>query len=387
MDDHLTWAEIDLSAIANNVSELRRITDPNARLLVAVKANAYGHGAIEVARTAIKSGADALGVARLQEGIALREAGLTAPVLIFGYTSPSQTMKLDKYGLTQTIYSLATAKAMSAVAASHGARVKVHLKVDTGMGRLGMLPDSRRYLEAGMLPDNKALSDVMAIGALRGLEFEGLFTHFATADSRDKTYAREQFACFKEFMAALDQTGITVPVKHAANSGAIIDMPETHLDMVRAGISLYGLFPSEEVAKSRLTLKPAMTLKSSIIHLKRVPAGFKISYGCTYTTPEPTTIATVALGYADGYNRLLSSQGHMLVQGHKVPIVGRVCMDLTMLDVGAVPQVALEDEVVAFGRQARAEITVDEIAQRLNTINYEIVSTITQRVHRRFVNA
>ncbi len=385
MNEHLAWAEIDLSAIANNVRELRRITDPKSRLLVAVKANAYGHGAVEVARTAIQSGADALGVARLPEGIALRDAGLTAPILIFGYTPPNQTMNLDKYDLTQTIYSLATATAMSAVAASHRATVKVHLKVDTGMGRLGMLPDSRRYVEDGMPPDKKAISDVKAISALPGLVLEGLLTHFATADSRDKTYAREQFACFQDFVTALDRAGITIPVKHAANSGAIIDMPETHLDMVRAGISLYGLYPSQEVAKSRLTLKPAMALKTRIINLKQVPAGFKISYGCTYTTPEPTTIATVALGYADGYNRLLSSQGHMLVQGHKVPIVGRVCMDLTMLDVGAVSTVALEDEVVAFGRQGQAEITVDEIAGMLDTINYEIVSTITQRVFRKFV--
>jgi len=271
------------------------------------------------------------------------------------------------------------------VAASQGINVTVHLKVDTGMGRLGMLPDSRRYLENGMQPDKKAISDVKTIGALPGLALEGLLTHFATADSRDKTYAREQFACFQAFVADLDRAGIKIPVKHAANSGAIIDMPETHLDMVRAGISLYGLYPSEEVAKGRLTLKPAMTLKTRIINLKRVPAGFKISYGCTYTTPEPTTIATVALGYADGYNRLLSSQGHMLVQGHKVPIVGRVCMDLTMLDVGSVSKVALEDEVVAFGRQGQAEITVDEIAGMLNTINYEIVSTITQRVPRKFI--
>ncbi len=286
MDDHLTWAEIDLTAIANNVRELRRITDPKARLLVAVKANAYGHGAIEVARTALKHGADALGVARLQEGIALREAGLTAPILIFGYTLPNQTMSLDKYDLTQTVYSLATAEAMSAVAAPHGVKIKVHLKIDTGMGRLGMLPESRRYVEDGMQPDKKAISDVKAMGALPGLNLKDCITHFATADSRDKAYAREQFACFKEFMAALDQAGIVIPVKHAANSGAIIDMPETHLDMVRAGISLYGLFPSEEVAKSRLTLKPAMTLKTRIIHLKEVPAGFKVSYGCTYTTPN-----------------------------------------------------------------------------------------------------
>ena len=387
MEDQLTWAEIDLSAVAHNVRELRRITHANARLMVAVKANAYGHGAVEVARTALDNGAEALGVARLQEGIELRDAGLTAPILVFGYTPPSQTMVLHQYDLKQTVYALPTAETMSEVAVSNGIKIKVHLKVDTGMGRLGMLPDSRRYIDPGLPADKTALADVLAINDLGGLELEGVMTHFATADSRDKTYAREQFACFQAFLADLDQAGLTVPIKHAANSGAIIDMPETHLDMVRAGISLYGLYPSDEVDKSRLTLKPAMSLKTRIIHLKRVPAGFNISYGCTYTTSAPTTIATVALGYADGYNRLLSSQGHMLVRGCKVPIVGRVCMDLTMLDVGAVPQVALEDEVVALGCQKAEEITVDEVANTLNTINYEVVSTITKRVPRLFTNA
>jgi alanine racemase len=387
VNDQLAWAEIDLSAVAHNVRELRRITQSNARLLVAVKANAYGHGAVEVARTALDNGADALGVARLQEGIELREAGLTAPILIFGYTPPNQAMALDQYDLKQTVFTRPTAEAMSAVAAAHGVKIKVHLKVDTGMGRLGMLPDSRRYVAPGLPAEHSALADVLAINDLAGLALEGVMTHFATADSRDKTYAQEQFACFQDFLADLDQASISIPVKHAANSGAIIDMPETHLDMVRAGISLYGLYPSDEVDTDRLALKPAMTLKTRIVHLKRVPAGFNISYGCTYTTSAPTTIATVALGYADGYNRLLSSQGHMLVRGCKVPIVGRVCMDLTMLDVGSVPQVALEDEVVAFGRQATEEITVDEIAGLLKTINYEVVSTITKRVPRIFTDA
>jgi alanine racemase len=274
---------------------------------------------------------------------------------------------------------------MSHTAASQGRRIKVHLKVDTGMGRLGLLPDNRRFTDSGMVPDERAVDEVKAMSALPGLELEGVFTHFATADSRDKTYARQQFEQFETFLAALEQAGLAIPVKHAANSGAIIDMPETHLDLVRAGIALYGLFPSDEVDKGRLTLLPAMTLKTRVIHLKQVPAGFKVSYGCTYTTAAPTTIATVALGYADGYSRSLSSRGHMLVRGHRVPIVGRVCMDLTMLDVGSVPGVTLEDEVVAFGRQGQVAITADEVARQLNTINYEVVSKITQRVPRRFI--
>ena len=219
---------------------------------------------------------------------------------------------------------------------------------------------------------------------LSGLEVEGIYTHFATADSSDKSYAIHQLELFVEFIERLRVAGLEFSVKHAANSAALIDMPESHFDMVRPGISIYGLYPSEEVNKARVKLKPAMALKTKVIHLKDVPAGFKVSYGSTYETEKSTTIATVPIGYADGLNRLLSSNGHMLVNGLKAPILGRVCMDLTMLDVGHIPGVTLEDEVVIFGRQKEATISVDETASNLNTINYEIVSTLTERVLRQY---
>ena len=381
-DTPLIWAEIDLDAVAANVRELRRVTRPEARLLVAVKANAYGHGLVEVARQALESGADALGVARMPEALALRDAGIDAPVLVFGFTPPSDVEALVRHDLIQTVYALKTARAYAELIGKSGGRLKVHLKVDTGMGRLGILPDSRRYVEPGMDISDHAVREVVDIAGLNELALEGIFTHFASSDSADKRFAEEQFDIFMAFLDQLKRSGLEFEVRHAANSGAIIDMPHTHLDMVRAGVSLYGLYPSGEVDKSRIDLTPAMTLKARIAHLKKVPAGFPVSYGMTHTTQAPTTVATVPVGYADGFNRRLSNRGHMLVRGQKAPIIGRVCMDLTMIDVGHIPGAAVEDEVVILGRQANEAITADELADLLDTINYEITSAITARVPR-----
>ncbi|RZB34464.1 MAG: alanine racemase [Desulfobacteraceae bacterium Eth-SRB1] len=382
MDSPIIWAEIDLKAIAHNVRELRRIIAPEARLMAVVKANAYGHGIIEVADQALQHGAEALGVARASEGIQIRKAGLDAPVLVFSYTPPDMAKKLVEFDLTQTVYSYRNAEALSVAAGTTGKKIKVHIKVDTGMGRLGLLPDRFRSLAPDHGVDGSAVSEVEAIAGLQHLELKGIFTHFAAADITDRSYAEYQFEMFMDFLSRLNLAGVEIPVKHAANSAAIINMPETHLDMVRAGISIYGLFTSDEVDKSRVELKPAMELKAKIISLKRVPAGFKVSYGATYETKKSTTIATVPVGYADGYNRLLSSRGHMLVCGRRAPVVGRVCMDMTVLDVGDIPEVSPGDEVIIFGKQGDELITVDEIASTLKTINYEIVSTITDRVPR-----
>jgi len=372
LNSPIVWAEVDLKAIAHNIRELRRITNPKARFMAVVKANAYGHGIIEVARESLENGVEALGVAHIEEGIQLRKAGIDVPVLIFGYTSPVHAKKLIELDLTQTVYSYEISKKLSQAAAKYGKKIKVHIKVDTGMGRLGLLSGIK----------DSSLSDVESISRLPMLELEGIYTHFATADESDRSYAGKQFEIFMDLLNQLRIAGLEIPVTHAANSAAIINMPETHLDMVRAGISIYGLYTSEEVDRSIIKLKPAMELKTKIIHLKKVPAGFKVSYGITYETEKPTTIATVSIGYADGLNRLLSSNGRMLVCGQSAPIVGRVCMDLTMLDVGEIPEIAMEEEVVVFGRQGNASITADEIASTINTINYEVVSTIMERVPR-----
>ena len=382
----LVWAEIDLGAIAHNVRELRRITRPEARLMVAVKANAYGHGLEAVARRALAAGADALGVARLPEALQLRGAGIDAPVLIFGYTPPDRIGDVIGHDLIQAVYSLETARAYSQAASVAGAAVRLHLKVDTGMGRLGMLPQTGQRVQPAMDARDGAVEEVRQIKGLPGLHLEGVFTHFASSDSADKSYADDQFNRFTGFLDELKRAGVEFDVRHAANSGAIIDMPRTHLDMVRAGITLYGLYPSDEVDRRTVDLKPAMSIKARIAHVKAVPAGFAVSYGMTHKTNRPTVIATVPIGYADGYSRLLSNRGSMLVRGRRAPIVGRVCMDLTMIDVGHIGGAAVEDEVVILGRQGGEEISADEIAGWRNTINYEVVSSITARVPRIYLD-
>jgi len=378
----LTWAEIDLSAYAHNIRELKRVTQRQARLMAVVKANGYGHGAQEVARTALQNGAEYLGVARLHEAVELRKAGLAAPILILGYSSPDSAPTLIENELIQSVYSPTTAQELSDQAARRGKKIKVHIKVDSGMGRLGLLLEEQAGNASQNSPAAGTIGDFEVISRLANLEADGIFTHFATSDSADKSYANRQLERFMEFLNQLDQAGLKPPLAHAANSAAVIDLPDSHLDMVRPGIATYGLYPSDEVNQSNVKLKPVMTLKSRIIHLKKVPAGFHISYGITYRTKKPTTIATVPVGYADGYNRLLSSRGYMLVHGKRVPVVGRVCMDLTMLDVGALKDVMIEDEVVVFGQQGNAAVTADELATTLNTINYEIVTSITARVPR-----
>ena len=381
MDHPITWAEINLNAYAHNIRELKRITRPPARLMAVVKANGYGHGAVEVAREALQNGAQYLGVARINEAIPLREAGLEVPILIFGYTPPDLAHLLIDYELTQTVYSMSSASALSEQATRKGKKINVHLKVDSGMGRLGFLLAATNDTPDDVAAQN-SIRAIETITRLPGLTVEGIFTHFATADSADKSYANLQLDRFMDLLARLQKQGLEPPVRHAANSGALIDMPDSHLDMVRPGIATYGLHPSDEVDKSSVDLRPVMSVKSRVIHLKQVPPGFNISYGITFQTKKQTTIATVPVGYADGFNRLLSSRGHMLVHGQRVPIVGRVCMDLTMLDVGDVSGVALEDEVVVFGEQGDEAVTADEIASHLDTINYEIVSTVTARVPR-----
>jgi alanine racemase len=379
---HDVWAEIDLKAISHNISQIKNILNPVSRLMVAVKANAYGHGLLEIAHQAVADNADTLGVARLSEAVRIREGGIDTPILIFGYTPPEFAGKLIDYDLTQTIWSSQTAQSLSEIAQSVKKKIKAHLNIDTGMGRLGVLPGDISSRDKTGYISKKSLNEVESIKRLPGIDLEGIYTHFATADHADKMLALRQFEIFTDFVNHLKKRGIDFKVRHAANSAAIIDMPDTHLDMVRAGISIYGHYPSGFVNKKKVALKPAMTLKSKVIHLKKVNAGFKISYGATAETKRPTTIATVSIGYGDGYSRLLSSKGKMIVCGHLASVVGRICMDQTMLDVGDIPGVQLGDEVVAFGAQGNLSIPVEEIAKDINTISYEVLSIIPQRVNR-----
>jgi alanine racemase len=349
--------------------------------MIAVKANAYGHGAVQVARTGLENGADQLGVARIEEGLGLRRAGIRAPILVFGYTPAALAPVMAEYDLTASVFSLQGAALLDAAMPSNR-RLAVHLKVDTGMGRMGLLPDQRRCPTGGVNPGTGAVEEILGITALKNLRLEGLWTHFAVSDEADKSYTRRQLQLFEQLVQNLEDKGLRVGIRHAANSGAIIDMPESHLDMVRAGISVYGLYPSHDVDMKKIRLCPALALKARITHVKQVPAGTRISYGGTWQSSRPTTIATVPVGYGDGYSRSLSNRGQMLVHGCRAPIVGRVCMDLTMLDVGHIDDVRVEDEVVLIGRQGDEAISADDVAAWVHTINYEVVTALMARVPR-----
>jgi alanine racemase len=381
----LTWAEVDLDALAHNYRELRRVTAPSAVMMAVVKADGYGHGAPQVARVALENGAELLAVARMGEAVQLREAGILAPILLFGHSLPSYVDILASKDIRAALNSLEGARSISAEAVRRKTSVKAHIKIDTGMGRLGLLADEIAIQKDSGEQFKRAIDDVLAITALPGIEVEGIFTHFANADSRDKGHATTQLSYFTKMLEKLETHAFRVRYRHAANSAAIIEMPGSHLDLVRPGIAQYGLWPSGEVDRQRIDLKPVMSIKSKVIHVKDVGADFAVSYGSTHVTPYPTRIATIPVGYADGYDRILSSNGHMLVKGVRAPIIGRVCMDLTMIDVGHVPDVCLEDDVVILGSQGDETISADEIAERVGTINYEIVSSLTSRVPKVYI--
>jgi len=381
LDTPLVRADIDLDAITVNIQALKKVTAPGARFMAVVKANAYGHGAVEVAQRALESGAHCLGVARIQEAVALRESGIDSRILVLGYTPPELTRLALDNRLTLTVFDVDTARAISDSAVAAGKTVTTHIKTDTGMGRLGLRPAG----EKGVAIDPDRVDAAIRIAQMPGLDLEGIFTHFASADSTDTTYTERQFNLFCDYVAELERVGIKFRLKHAANSAAIIAHPRTHLDMVRAGIAMYGLNPSQEVNLNHLATRPVMALKARLVHVKKVPRGFSVSYGMTHRTTAPTTIATVPIGYADGYSRLLSSRGTMLVRGQRAPVVGRVCMDLALLDVGHIEGVRTGDEAVILGRQGAETVPADEIADLVGTINYEIVSSITARVPRNFL--
>ncbi|WP_366922921.1 alanine racemase [Metallumcola ferriviriculae] len=365
------WAEIDLGAIKNNIREIRRITSPQAQVMAVVKANAYGHGANEVSEVALKNGAQWLGVALLQEAIQLRNTGIDAPILILGYTPLTQLPAVVDWDLRQTIYSLEQAKSLSTAALSRGKKAKAHVKLDTGMGRIGLLPEE------------VSLKTILEMARLPGLELEGIYTHFAVADAADKRYTAKQLQWFSWFLDRLKQLGLEFLLRHAANSAAVIDLPEAHFDLVRPGLIIYGLYPSKEVKRERIDLRQAMALKAELSYVKKVGAGTAISYGCTYITKDDAVIASLPLGYADGYTRLLSNRAEVLIQGRRVPMVGRVCMDQCMVDVTDIKSaVSMGDEAVLIGGQGDEFISVEELADQIGTISYEVVCMISYRVPR-----
>jgi alanine racemase len=365
---NLTWAEVDLGAIAHNTRELKRLVGEKTELMAVVKANGYGHGAVPVAKAVLGNGASSLAVHRTLEGVQLRQAGITAPVLIMGYTLPAEAETIVRWDLTPTVNTPEQAQVLSSTASHQGRALPIHVKVDTGLGRFGLLPE-------------EVVDFVRVVSELPGLTLEGIYTHFAMADAVDKAYTLQQFEIYLEVVKRLEEAGFTIPIKHVASSAATLDLPETHLDVVRCGIALYGLRPSSEVEPT-IPLRPAMALKSRVARVRTLPAGSSISYGCTYTTREPTRVALVPVGYGDGYHRLISNRGQVLVRGQRAPIVGRVCMDQFVVQVSDIPNVQQDDEVVLLGRQGDDEISAEEVATWAGTINYEVTTSILPRVTR-----
>lgn len=365
------WAEVSLDNIAHNVKEIRRITDKKAELMGVVKADAYGHGVLEVTRTLIENGVTRLAVSMLDEAIQLRQNGIDVPILILSYTDPRRAEEIILNDVTQTVFSHDLAEALSEAAVRLNKNVKIHIKIDSGMTRVGFMPGY------------SAVKNVVQISKLPRIIIEGLFTHFASADESDRSYTYMQFERFMSIVSELNRIGVYIPVKHVCNSAGIIEYPEMHLNMVRPGVALYGMYPSEEVHKDRVDLRPAMTLKANIILVKEVEADTCISYGRIFKTQRNSKIATLPIGYADGYTRLLSGKGKVLVNGQLVPIVGRICMDQCMIDVTDVKgEVNVGDEAVLFGSQNGNEIKIEDLAEKTGTINYEIACIIGKRIPR-----
>ena len=368
------WAEIDLDALAYNMKNIKALAK-DKEVIAVVKADCYGHGSVDTAPVLLENGASRLAVAVLTEGIELRNSGITAPIMILGYTPEYLGEELIKYDIEQTVYSLEYAHNLSETALSLNKKAKIHIALDTGMGRIGFMPDE------------KSLREVSEICSLPGLDVIGMFTHFSTADEENKDYTNEQFSKYMKFVECLSDLNINIPLKHVSNSGAIMDMPETFkdLDAVRAGIILYGYYPSDEVKKENLSLKPALTIKAKIAHVKEMDKNMYISYGRTFKTERKSIIATIPIGYADGYSRLLIPGAKVIVNGKFAPVVGRICMDQCMIDVTDVGTVKTGDEVIILGQSGDLKINADDYAEILGTINYEILCMFKHRIPKVYI--
>ncbi|MFH0877295.1 MAG: alanine racemase [Candidatus Omnitrophota bacterium] len=366
-----SWVEVDCAALAHNFRLIKKRLLPGTKIMAAVKANAYGHGIVEVARSLVRSGADYLGVACVDEALVLRRHGIKGAILILGAFLKGDAQAIVRHEITATVADLELAKHLNQAGRRQKKKVKVHVKIDTGMGRLGIWHE-------------EAEEFILALCGLEYLCLEGLYTHFPSADC-DEAFTRSQVMAFCAVIDQLECRGVRIPLKHTANSMAIIGFKDTHFNLVRPGLALYGLHPKEELL-GRIDLRPVLSFKTKIVFLKKVPKGRSISYGRTYVTKKATTIATLPVGYGDGYNRLLSNKGKVLIKGHLCPIVGVVCMDQTMVDVGSLENIRLEDEVVLIGAQGKHAIRTEDIAKLCDTIPYEVVCWISSRVPRIYLN-
>ena len=360
------WAEVNLQDIAFNTQQFCRLIG-RSQLMAVVKANAYGHGSLEIAHTVLANGASWLAVAIPEEGVRLRRAGIAAPILVLGAVGPESRICVAK-DLAVTLYEPQIARILANVSRKLQKTAKVHIKVDTGMTRLG-------------IPDGAAVEFIRNVTRLPGLEVQGVFTHFADAENPNQEYLQWQWQRFERVINALKREGIKIPCYHAANTAAAMFLPQSHLDMVRVGLGLYGMYPN---GRRSIPLRPALSLKTRIAALKHVPAGTAVSYGCTYVTWRETSLAVLPIGYADGLSRKLSNKGHVLIAGQPCPIVGKVTMDHTIVDVGDLP-VSVGDEVVLIGTSGHEQVTAQDWAGWMDTINYEVTCLISSRVERIYV--
>lgn len=365
------YADIYLDAVTANVDALMANTSGRTKAMAVVKADGYGHGDVAVAK-AVYPKVYGYAVATLDEAVNLRENGIDKPILILGFVNPDEYATLVENEVAVTVFDYETAQQLDAAAAALGKTALCHIKVDTGMRRIGLEPDDH------------GLGTVKQIKRLRHLDAQGIFTHFSASDEADKTSAIRQLSKFEHFVEQLAQAGIDFTYQHCSNSAAVIDLPQANKDLVRLGIAMYGMYPSEEVDRNAVCLKPALALKSHVTMVKMVPAGERVSYGGTFVTEKPTCLATISVGYGDGYPRALSSKGYVLIRGCEAPIVGRVCMDQMMADVSEIPGVCRGDTVTLIGRDGAKQITVEEIAALAGTFNYEFVCDLNKRIPRNY---
>jgi len=370
-----TWIEIDLDALVSNIGEVRSRVEDGVGIILVVKADAYGHGAVEVARAAVQSGVDMFGVATLHEGIELRQAGIDAPILILSPSMEDEAAAIVEYDLSCSVQSLAIARALSRACVERGKKVTVHVEVDTGMGRSGVLLEEARPF-------------VSAVAKLPEVYLEGVYTHFPSSDD-DPRFTETQVMSFLSLLDTLERKGVAIPLRHAANSGGVLGVPAsagTPFNMVRPGLIVYGLRPSAQ-SGGDARLRPVMSFKSRLAQVRDLPTGHPVSYGRTWSAPTARRMGVVPVGYGHGYSWRLSNAGEVLIRGRRAPVVGRVTMDVTLVDLRQVPDAEVGDEVVLFGRQGDAEVTVDEVARRVGTINYEVICGIGKRVTRVYVES
>ena len=373
MDIEAKWVEIDLDALAHNMREIRKKAGADRRICAVVKSDGYGHGVPEIIDTLVEAGADQFAVAVLNEALELRRSVPDRDILVLGSMPEGSEEASIGAGLQHTVTGLWKAKALSDAAVKMGKTAKVHIKLDTGMTRLGFQMNQQ------------GVDEVIEISKLPGLDLEGIFTHFARADEVDKKWADAQYERYCWFVGELEKQGITFRIKHASNSAAIMEMPETHNDMVRPGIILYGIYPSDEVDRSLLDIKPVMAFKTRITHIKTLPEERQISYGGRYVAAEGTVIATVAVGYADGYTRAQSGKAEVLYKGQRAKVAGNICMDQCMVDLTAFPDAKIGDEIVLMGISGDDFISADEVGARYGTIGYEVVCAVNRRVPRYYI--